>query len=513
MPVLSRASAGVIVAALVACGKSSLPGPSPNPAVLNGLYTLRIESDCAALPTEVRERTYIASITGTTVTLGGATFWKHPTRGLLNTFSIVSTGDTISLSLGQQAAPDVRGIVEETTEERFLGIVGTGSGSLRRPIGGQPSIEGSFSAGFGWGQNLMFDNQHVGCAAANHRATFRFTPGPTAFPAPRVANTMIRLHLNGPASVAPGHRVRFQAIGEMADGSTRDATDVANWQRSTSAIDLGLSGEVSGRHVGESMLTAWLSVPNLLSSLSDSVEVIVVPEGTVRLAGEVSTSNPTQPVAGATAEIVNGPSTGLATVTDWEGRYKLYGVAGAGSLRVSKDGYESQIREVSGSAHQAVNVTLPLVAAVPNVSGTYSLTIAADAGCEYPMPEPFTIRRYTAAITQTGRSLTVTLSGVPFFIREGRGNGFPGQADPGQLTFQLDDNDHFGVGANPDVVEQLNGARVLFLFGQITTDITPTRLTGALDGSLVFADRALPSNGFFWGGFCVSKRHQVVFSR
>jgi hypothetical protein len=299
----------------------------------------------------------------------------------------------------------------------------------------------------------------------------------------------------------------------MADGSTREATDVVNWQRSTFAIELGPPGDVIGRQIGESTLTAWISVPNLLSNLSDSLEVIVVPDGTVRLAGEVSTSNPTQPVAGATVEIVNGPSTGLTTVTDWEGRYKLYGVAGAGSLRVSKHGYESQIREVSGSAHQTVNVTLPLVAAVPDVSGTYSLTITADAGCENPMPEPFTTRRYTAAITQTGRGLTVTLSGVPFFIREGRGNGFPGQADPQHLMFLLDDNDHFGVGANPDVVEQLGGARVLFLFGQITTDIAPTRLSGTLDGSLEFADRALPSNGFFWGPSCFSKRHQVVFSR
>jgi hypothetical protein len=270
---------------------------------------------------------------------------------------------------------------------------------------------------------------------------------------------------------------------------------------------------VTGRHIGESRLTAWISVPNLLPTLATSVEVIVVPDGTVRVTGEVVTSNPAQPVAGATVEIVSGPSRGLSTVTDWDGRYKLYGVAGAGSLRVSKDGYEPQLREVSGSAHETVDVTLPLLAAVPDVSGTYSLTITADARCENPMPEPFTIRRYTAVITQTGRNLTVTLGGVPFFVVEGRGNGFPGQADPRQLTFQLDDNDHFGIGANMDVVEQLDGARVLFLFGTITTDVTPTRLTGTLNGSLRFADRALPSNGFFWGASCDSKQHQVVFSR
>jgi hypothetical protein len=73
LPVFLRACAGVIVAAVVACGKSSPPGPSPVPAGLDGLYTLGIESDCAALPPGVRERTYIAAVAGTTVTLAGAT--------------------------------------------------------------------------------------------------------------------------------------------------------------------------------------------------------------------------------------------------------------------------------------------------------------------------------------------------------------------------------------------------------------------------------------------------------
>jgi hypothetical protein len=472
--------------------------------VLDGLYALRVESDCAALPPDVRVRTYVASIAGTTVTLSSATFWMHPTRGLLNTFSIATAGDTVSLALD---------FVEQTAADRYFGIVGEGSGSIGRHVGGRPVIEGTFSAGFGWGQDLLFNTQHVGCPPAGHRATFRFTPGPTMFPAPGVANTLVRLVISGPPSVAPGQRVHFSASGEMADGSIRDVTDAASWHRSSFAIELGAAGDVTGRLIGESSLTAAIRVPNLLSDLRDIREVIVVPDGTVRVAGQVSTSNPTQPVDGAVVEIVGGPSAGLATVTDREGRFKLYGVAGAGSLRVSKDGYETQLRDVSGSAHETVNVTLPLLAPVPIVSGTYSLTITADPECDNPIPEPFTVRRYTAAITQAGRNLAVTLSGVPFFIVEGRGHSFPGQADPAQLTFLLDDNDHFDIGSNPDVVEQLGGATVLFLFGQITTDITPTRLTGTLDGSLQFADRALPSNGFFWGAACRSSRHQVVFSR
>jgi hypothetical protein len=123
------------------------------------------------------------------------------------------------------------------------------------------------------------------------------------------------------------------------------------------------------------------------------------------------------------------------------------------------------------------------------------------------------VRTYTAAIGQSGRLLTVALGGASFFIREGRGNGFPGLADPFGLTFQLDDNNHFDIGGNPDVVEQLGGASVMMLFGTITTDVSSNRLAGELSGSFQPADRALPSNGFFWGPACESTRHQVVFVR
>jgi hypothetical protein len=502
---------GISLAAAAACGKSSPTGPSL--ALLEGLYRLAIESDCAALPPDVRVRTYIASISGTTVSLSGATFFQRPSGTLLNTFSIATSGDTITLSIGQAPSLDARGIIEETRSERFLGIVGTGSGSIRRSTGAQVSIEGSLSAGFGWGENLLQDTQHVGCNATSHRATFGFTPGPTSFPAARAANTLSRLRLTGPASVAPGERALFSVSGEMTDGSARDVTGIVGWNRSSFAIDLGPSGEVTGRQVGESTLQTWLSVPNVLSPLRDSVEVIVVPHGTVRVAGHVSTSNPIQPVAGARIQIISGPSSGLVTVTDWEGRYKLHGVTGMGTLRISKDGYDAELRDISGSGHETVNVTLTAVAPVPDVSGTYMLTITADPGCSDPMPPSSAVRTYSARITQAARSLSVTLSGVPFFVIEGRGSSFPGQADPGRLTFRLDDNDHFDIGGNPDVVELLGGTRVLFLFGEITTDVTPNLLTGTLNGSLQLADRAWPSNGFFWGPACSSTRHQVTFSR
>jgi regulator of RNase E activity RraA len=107
---------------------------------------------------------------------------------------------------------------------------------------------------------------------------------------------MLRLKLDGPASVAPGQRVRFSAIGDTADGATRDVADAVNWQRSASAFELGTSGDVVGRQIGESRLTASFPAPNLLAPLTDSVEVIVGPAGTVRVAAVWK--NPPMPAPG-----------------------------------------------------------------------------------------------------------------------------------------------------------------------------------------------------------------------
>jgi hypothetical protein len=499
---------------LAAAGCDGAPQPSPLTTGIDGLYTLRIESTCAALPEDIRTRTYAASVAGGTVTLSNATFWMHPTRGLLNTMDIDAIDDRVALRLDSISAPFIiKGIVEETSPETYFSIVGTGTGIISRPASGPVTIQGTLSSGVGWGANLLDDAQHVGCPAG-HTATFRFTSGATTSAPPGVANTLIDLEVEGTSTVAPGQQVQMIAAGRLADGSTRDVTSRARWSRwPTTAIDLASDGAVTGRALGESTVTATLSIPNYLGVLRDGHEVIVVSAGTVRVAGRITAGQAAQPVADASVRVVTGAAAGLATTTDWEGRYALYGVAGDSVLRVSKAGYVDEERRVDGSTHQTLDISMAGIAAVPDVSGRYTLTITADPACASPLPEPLNIRTYTAVISQVGRVLDVSLSGVPFFVVEGRGGGFPGLADPAELTFRLDDNDHFDIGSNLDVVEVLGGAKVLFVLGHITTTIAANRLTGTLNGRLQLADRALPSNGFVWGASCDSSRHQVEFSR
>lgn len=252
------------------------------------MYTLRIESTCAALPAEIRVREYLASIAGGTVSLSGGTFWMHPSRGLMNRFALGTAGDRVGLRFDALTSSPLPALVEETAPGVYFGIVGTGGGDLQIGRAGDATMSGILSAGFGWGQNLADDRLHTSCGseAHPHQATFRFTRTTTTFVPPRVARTLISLQVSGPASVAPRESAQFAAIGQYPDGSTENVTFGSNWHRGVSfAIDVGARGLVTGRFIGESIVTAFVHIPNTLSAISDSREVIVVPAGTFRIAG------------------------------------------------------------------------------------------------------------------------------------------------------------------------------------------------------------------------------------
>lgn len=177
-----RCAIGLIAGALIipGCGDGqSSPLPTAPPlasATIDGTYTLQFDSTCAALPAELRSRTYTASIGGSPdilVTLTGAVFWTHPTDGLLNRMTGRVTGNSVSLSLFWPPGIARWGIVEQVDSTGYLEIIGVGSGSFTGS-----TIEGTLSAGIGFGSDLLDDARHVGCPVNGHTLTFRFTRNP-----------------------------------------------------------------------------------------------------------------------------------------------------------------------------------------------------------------------------------------------------------------------------------------------------------------------------------------------
>ena len=227
-----------------------------------------------------------------------------------------------------------------------------------------------------------------------------------------------------------------------------------------------------------------------LASVAGTREVIVVPQNTFRIVGLVTEADAASaPVVGARVGVTAGLGAGLFATTGEDGRYRLYGVAGDVELRITKDGYQQHAQRYQIADHLMVNAQLALLTPRPDVSGTYTLTIAAADECRANMPEEVRLRNYTAVLTQRGSQLEARLQGSTFAVSAaGRGNWFRGRVEPTQVVFNLSrfDSSYYGYYGNAygDLVEQLAEARYLIVSGLARATASGAGLTGSLDGAL-----------------------------
>lgn len=349
----------------------------------------------------------------------------------------------------------------------------------------------------------------AGCFAACDNSPTRPTPGPTTGPPPLppVGPVIVRVEILGPPAVAPGETARFSLVAHLTDGSGRDLTNEAIWSSYPGyeqLVSIAGPGLVTGRERGDAYISAAFERHFVVK------EVIVVPAGTYRLAGLVREAGiPTGPVVGARVEVTTGGGAGLTTYTDLWGKFRLYGVSGETSLRVTKDGYQPVVRTVVLGDHQTFDIEVPLPAPRADVSGIYTLTITAADHCgvglgDRHVPEEARVRTYTAAVGQDGPQLAVRLSGATFHALS---SFFGGRVEPGRVVFDFTWYD----GEQPTVIEQLLTSRFLVLDGSVVAAVSANRLAGMFSGSFRIYETA-----WVWGGMmasCHSQRHQFVLSR
>src|SRR5262245_44231278 len=142
---------------------------------------------------------------------------------------------------------------------------------------------------------------------------------------------VVSVTISGPSSIAPGEAASFLAAARMGDGSMQDYTAKATWRTNNSQIlSISSGGRATAVGAGEAQVTATAQ------SKSATVTVVVIPPGTFRVSGTVTESK--LPVANATVAVTSGIGTGLSTVTDLNGQYRIYGVVGEIELTASKNG-------------------------------------------------------------------------------------------------------------------------------------------------------------------------------
>jgi hypothetical protein len=334
------------------------------------------------------------------------------------------------------------------------------------------------------------------------------SPSPTAPLPDNPAVGQFLLELRGPTTVPPGGTAQFSLILIEANGATRDVSAEAQWSVTNPAVlTVSTTGLATGRDRGEAILGASIN------SRGAHRPVMVIPDGTFRLGGTITDAG--SPVADARLEVASGTGRGLATTTDSFGQYRLYGVSGNTVIRISKSGYRTLDQAVAVTTHQTLNIQLPLAGTLPNVAGTYTLTVTASGSCS-TLPEAAKRRSYTAAVTQNGGAVEVTLSGADFLVYSNlRSDQFRGRFEPGGLVLKLrpygDDEYCYFPERFFDVVERLS-AGYLVLVGTASVSATSRGMSGQLRGAFQVYSM-LPPSGAVTRCDDTSTGHQFVFSR
>ena len=354
----------------------------------------------------------------------------------------------------------------------------------------------------------------IGLLAVGLLACDKRRPGSPVAPLPPSASPIVtRIEIGGPASVPPGDAVQLSATARLTDGSSRDVTTEARWNSANrTVLSVSPEGRATGHETGEAMVSANLG------SATGTREVIVVPPSTFRIVGLVTEADGrSAAVVGARVAVTAGLGAGLFATTGEDGRYRLYGVAGDVELRITKNGYQPHAQRYSVADHLMLNAQLALLASRPDVSGTFTLTIAAAEECRANMPEDVRLRNYTAVVTQSGSQLDVRLHDATFAVSVGRkGNGFSGRAEPTQAVFNLSrfDPSYYGYygGGYGDLVEQLADARYLIVAGLAGAAVSGPGFSGTLDGSLTVLTGKLKSFPAIEAA-CRSANHRFTLRR
>lgn len=336
-------------------------------------------------------------------------------------------------------------------------------------------------------------------------------PSGTTNPPAAGPTTVTRVDTVIPTSLEPGASARATASATMSDGSVRDVTAEAQWSSTNSSVvRASAGGALVAADRGEAMVTARFA------NRSSTGRIFVLPAGTFRLTGVVSEAG--EPVNTVRVEVIAGTGQGLSAVTNPDGQFALYGVAGHVRLHAKKDGFVNSTHDVDVTDHQSVNVDMRFDGARPRLDGVYQLEIAAD-GCSGRLPAEALRRTYVATVSQNGSKLHVDLSGADFILAAGKGNSFDGGFDGNRVVFSLLSGwfyyyyyfySPFPVG-NFDISERLSSTTALRVTGTVSASGSGSAISGLLDGFIAVTPPTMTSSSGIT--LCHSQRHRFEMRR
>jgi hypothetical protein len=314
----------------------------------------------------------------------------------------------------------------------------------------------------------------------------RPTPTPTPNPTPGTpAVTVLSIRIVAPTSVAPGSSAPVVVNATRSDGTTADVTSLVQWSTSSTRVLEVAGGSVRGKEPGEVQIWAYYL------NRSASTAILVLPEGTFKLAGTVTDGG--VGLDGVTVAVIGGTGEGLSAVTDLSGSYRLYGVAGSVRLHAKKLGYENRTEALEVTTHRTADIGMTFEGERLRLAGTYEMTVTAASHCSSFLTPAARTRSYTANIEQDGARLSVVLTGADFIVTDGFGDRFEGTVIGDRVTFRpgIDFYYYFYYLGKGSLVERFPPT-ALFINGMVSARQTATGLTGPLSGVIGLTRTATP---------------------
>ncbi len=263
------------------------------------------------------------------------------------------------------------------------------------------------------------------------------------------------------------------------------------------------------------------------------VAPVVAPVG-IAVSGKVyDTGN--RPLAGATVEVMSGPSAGLKVTTVADGQYNIFGQFDSSTqFRATKDGHHAEVKTLTPycercNPHHWVYFALGSPVPPANIAGDYMFTITAAASCTM-LPEHARRRTYSARIealpnqpTPATTSFLGTASGANLVSEVSwKGMWFNVAGD----YMEMVTGDLHG---QPGFVEQTDANAYLAIGGLGTATLGPSgvsTITMAFEAEIVHCElkpglAPLDANGRFEcpasravsSAICSWRKHELVLTR
>ena len=315
--------------------------------------------------------------------------------------------------------------------------------------------------------------------------------------------TVLSIRIVAPTSVAPGSSAPVVVNATRSDGTTADVTSLVKWSMSSTRVLEVADGMVRGKEPGEVQIWAYYL------NRSASTSILVLPEGTFKLAGTVTDGG--VGLDGVTVAVIGGTGEGLSAVTDLSGSYRLYGVAGSVRLHAKKLGYENQTEALEVTTHRTADIRMSFAGERVRLAGTYEMTVTAASHCSTLTPAART-RSYTAHLEQDGARLSVVLTGADFIVTNGFGDRFQGTVIGDRVTFQPGIDYYYYYYLGEAALVERFPPTALIINGNVSARQTATGLAGQLSGTIGLTRTATPPFTSF-SSACYAGTHDFVMTR